>query len=592
MHTTASARQADVFAALLSTGPGPIDLRQFAGGFESDGVEIVGRAQRAALCAGTGSARDSLDGRHWIVGRIRLDARDELLERLAAAPTVSDARLCLLAYARWGETFTDHLAGDFAFALWDDQRQCLLAVRDRLGVRSLFHTRTADAWLIGDSLDWLAARSTTAPALDDYWIADFLVLGLSREFERTVYRDIKRVAPAHLLKLGEGGLSLRRYWRLELTEPVYLRNAEAYHERFRELLSRAVADRLPPGRVGIAMSGGLDSTTLAATAVEVTGDPSRIVAECEHYERLMDIREDHYASLAARHLGIELRIRPADDIAHDPQWRSRGLRSAEPMTALLNAWNMRRIGREMAAISPVWLDGEGPDNALILERDAYLGWLRHRRSWGRLSQALFQYASAKGFSGWWQTLERRTGLKRVPELDPYDVLPRWLRGDFAKKLNLAERQKALGLGGDTSHPWHPVAYDSFTSPTWQSYFEDHAFEESLSGFEWRYPFLDLRVLTFMLAVPPVPWGWKKRLIRTSMRDRLPQAVLDREKTPLACYPEIATMRATGLPSLPENHRIGRFVDPAYMPGITAADPDLALSLGVHALDGWLAQKRQ
>lgn len=581
-----------MFAALLSTGPAPIDPRQFADGLGPDGFEIVGHAARVALCAGTGRAHDSLNGRYWIVGRIRLDARDELLARLGAAPTASDARLCLLAYARWGETFTDHLAGDFAFALWDEQRQCLLAVRDRLGVRSLFHTRTADAWLIGDSLDWLAARSATAPALDDYWIADFLVLGQSREFERTVYRDIKRVAPAHLLTLGEGGLSLRRYWRLELAEPVYLRNAEAYHERFRELLSRAVADRLPSGRVGIAMSGGLDSTTLAAMAVEVTGDPSRIVAECEHYERLMHIREDHYASLAARHLGIELRIRPADDIAHDPQWRSHGLRSAEPAVGMLNARNIRRIGREMAAIAPVWLDGEGPDNALTLERDAYLGWLRRRRSWGRLSQALLQYAVAKGFSGWSQTLARRSGLRRVPELDPFDVLPPWLREDFAKELRLSERQEALGLGGDPSHPWHPVAYDSFTSPIWQSYFEDHAFEESLAGFEWRYPFLDLRVLQFMLAVPPVPWGWKKHLIRAAMRDRLPRAVLDREKTPLACYPEIATMRATGLPSLPENHRVGRFVDPVRLPDLAAPDPDLALSLGVHALDGWLSQKRQ
>ena len=581
-----------MFAALLSSGPAPIDPRPFTDGREPDGFEIVGRARRAALCAGAGSMRDSLDGRHWIVGRIRLDARDELLERLGAAPTASDARLCLLAYARWGEAFTDHLAGDFAFALWDDQRQCLLAVRDRLGVRGLFHTRTADAWLIGDSLDWLAARSATPPALDDYWIADFLVLGMSREFERTVYRDIKRVAPAHLLTLGEGGLSLRRYWRLELAEPLYLRKAEAYHERFRELLSRAVADRLPPGRVGIAMSGGLDSTTLAATAVEVTGDPSRIVAECEHYERLMHIREDHYASLAARHLGIELRIRPADDSAHDPHWRSRGLRPAEPGLGMLNAHNIQRIGREMAAISPVWLDGEGPDNALTLERNAYLGWLRRRRSWVRLSQALLQYASAKGFSGWSQTLARRSGLRHVPELDPFDVLPPWLREDFAKKLNLAERQQALGLGGDSSHPWHPLAYDSFTSPAWQSYFEDHAFEESLAGFEWRYPFLDLRVLEFMLAVPPVPWGWKKRLIRASMRGRLPRAVLAREKTPLDCYPEIATMRTAGLPSLPQSHRVGRFVDPALLPDLAAPDPDLALSLGVHALDGWLAQKRQ
>ncbi|MDB5488445.1 MAG: hypothetical protein JWQ58_2160 [Reyranella sp.] len=580
-----------MFAALLSIGQEPIDIRQF--GLESPGLKVLGRARRVAFIAGPGSTLDSLDERYWIVGRLRLDARDELRARLgAAAATASDARLCLHAYEKWGEAFTEFLAGDFAFVLWDDERQCLLGGRDRLGVRTLFHTKTADAWLISDSLDWLAAQDAGDRPLDDYWIADFLVLGVSREFERTVYRDIKRIAPAHLLKLSEGGLSLRRYWRLDIAEPIHLRGAQAYHERFRELLSRAVADRLPPGRVGIAMSGGVDSTALAATAVEVTGDPSRIVAECEHYERLMHIREDHYASLAAQHLGIELRIRLADDIAHDPQWRSRDLQSAEPSVALLNAHNIQRVGREMAAVAPVWLDGEGPDNALILERNAYLGWLRRRRSWPRLAQALVQYAAAKGLSGWAQTIGRHTGLKREAELEPVDTLPSWLQHDFADRLKLPERQEALGLGGDRSHPWHPAAFASFTSPIWQAYFDDHAFEESLGGFEWRYPYLDFRVLEFMLSVPPVPWGWKKRLVREAMRGRLPAEVLARKKTPLTCYPEVATMRSLGLPALPERHMVGRYVDPNLLPERSASDPDLASALGVHALDYWLARKGQ
>ncbi len=550
----------------------------------------MGRSGRIALISEQGSVIDSLDDRLWIAGRIRLDARDELQARLGSpSAIVPDARLCLQAYARWGETFTDFIAGDFAFALWDDERQRLLAVRDRLGVRPLFHAKSAHAWLVSDSLDWLAGHDADR-TLDEYWIADFLTLGVSREFERTIYRDIKRLAPAHLLKLDDMGLSLRRYWQLDLAEPIYLRNAEAYHERFRELLSRAVADRLPPGRVGIAMSGGVDSTALAAMAVKVTGDPSRIVAECEHYERLMHIREDRYASLAARHLGIELRIRPADDIAYDPQWQSRDFRSAEPTVALLNAGNIGRIGREMAALSPVWLDGEGPDNALVLERNAYLGWLRRRGSWGRLAQALAQYTMAKGFSGWAQTFQRHTGLKHEPELEPADTLPPWLLDGFSKKLNLPERQEALGLGGDGAHPWHPIAFASFTSPIWQTYFEDHAFEESLAGFEWRYPYFDLRVLEFMLAAPPLPWGWKKKLVREAMRGWLPAEVLAREKTPLACYPEVATLRAIGLPVLPADHRVASYVDPGLLPDRTAPDPDLALSLGVHALDFWLARK--
>jgi asparagine synthase (glutamine-hydrolysing) len=574
-----------MFAALLNVRNEPIDLRQFPPGFE-----ILGRSGRAAFGAGPDSASATLAGRYWILGRFRLDARDQLRARLGpSAASVSDSMLCLLAYAKWGESFTDFLAGDFAFVLWDDVGQRLLGVRDQMGVHSLFHSTAADTWLISDSLDWLAERVPTSDTLDDYWIADFLVVGVAREFERTIYRDIKRLAPAHLMKLGEGGLSLGRYWRLDIPEPLYLDRKEAYCERFRELLSHAVADRMPVGRVGIAMSGGLDSTTLAATAVEVTGDPSRVVAECEHYERLMHIGEDHYASLAARHIGIELRIRPADDMAYDPQWRTRDLQSPEPMMALINAHHMRRVAREMGAVAPVWLDGEGPDNALVLERDAYLGWLRRQRSWRRLAQALIEYGATKGLTGWLQTIGRHTGLQREPPLEPFDTLPPWLRRDFAERLALPERQKALSTGGDMSHPWHPASISSFTSPIWQSHFDARGFEGTLGGFEWRYPYLDLRVLEFMLSVPPIPWGWKKKLIRQAMRGRLPPEVLARPKTPLACYPEVATIREVGAP---EGDRIDGYVDTGLLPDCSASDADLATSLNAHVLGHWLARRRQ
>src|SRR5262245_28604199 len=86
------------------------------------------------------SAIETLEGRYWIVGRIRLDARDELRRRLSQSDggdhhRDSDALLCLHAYAAWREGFVSHLAGDFCFVLWDDAHRRLLCVRDRLGVR-------------------------------------------------------------------------------------------------------------------------------------------------------------------------------------------------------------------------------------------------------------------------------------------------------------------------------------------------------------------------------------------------------------------------------------------------------------------------
>lgn len=585
-----------MFAAIFNLHAEPIDVRQLGEGADT---RLFGDAGRAAFVC---SAEDpaglpeeqcaihSLGGRYWIVGRIRLDARRELRARLAAeigdpAEAIPDALLCLHAYARWGERFVEFLAGDFAFALWDDERQSLIAVRDQMGVRLLFHARKGNAWFVGDSLDWIATRASPGRELDDYWIADFLTGAASREFERTVYRDIQRLAPAHLMKLNEAGAVIRNYWRLSIVEPVYFRDPRIYAERFRELLSLAIADRLPSGRVAISMSGGLDSTALAASTIDITADASRVVAECEHYEEVMHIREDHFASLAARRLGIDLRIRAVDDLVYDPQWRSRHIRPDEPSISILNAHNIRQLDGDRARAALVWFEGEGPDNALTLERNSYLGWLVGRRSWRRLAAALVQYTRVKGVAGWAQTFRRHAGSR--PGAKAPAAPPPWLNRDFAESLRLAERMAALGDGGDTSHPWRPRAMASFTSPFWQCDLDDINFRESLAPIVRRHPYIDLRVVEFMLSVPPIPWGWKKHLVREAMRDRLPVEVLNREKTPLAHYPDVASMRRHGLPEPSGGTRFDRYVDRRHLPTVQAGEGEIFLAMAAYSLDHWL-----
>ena len=558
-------------------------------------VKTLGRV--ALMCsnanapdvAGEEYAIHSLGGRYWIAGRVRLDARPELRARLdgtgGIGEAIPDIVLCLRAYAKWGERFVDFLAGDFSFVLWDDERQSLIAVRDQFGMRSLFHSRTANAWLISDSLDWIAGRTSISRDLDDYWIADFLTLGICREFERTVYRDIQRLPPAHLIRLDDAGTAIRRYWCLDIGDPIHFADPRAYPERFRELLSRAVADRLPAGKVGISMSGGLDSTTLAASAVGVTGDTSRVVAECEHYQELMHIREAHFASLAARRLGIDLHIRVMDDLCYDPHWRSRDMRPAEPAATMLNLHNHHQAEAGRASVASVWFDGEGPDNALVFERNSYLKWLAKRRSWSRLSDALFQYTRVKGVAGWAQSFRRHAGL--MPESQPHDPVPKWLNRDFVDRVRLRERAASLDAGGDQSHPWHPQAMASFTSPIWQCDFDNANFLATRTSAVWRYPYLDLRLIEFMLSVPPIPWGWKKQLMREAMRDRLPPEVLERPKTPLPCYPDAAVIRKCGLPPLSGGQRLDSYVDVRCLPTTEALDGELYFAMGAHVLDRWL-----
>ena len=146
--------------------------------------------------------------RYQIIGRIRLDRRGELIERLAqkfpaADPAASDADLCLMAYAVWGEDCLAQLHGDFAFALWDEAGRQLLCARDRLGVRTLTYLQMGEVWWFSDSLDELLAASGFAgQALDRVWIRDFLKVGFCDDPARTVYADVRRLPPGHTLAIG------------------------------------------------------------------------------------------------------------------------------------------------------------------------------------------------------------------------------------------------------------------------------------------------------------------------------------------------------------------------------------------------------
>jgi asparagine synthase (glutamine-hydrolysing) len=538
----------------------------------------------------------SLQGKYWIAGRVRLDARRDLAARLAdrrvEPASLTDGALCLQAYAAWGDRCVEHLAGDFAFVLWDGERRRLLAARDQLGVRSLFHAQKGGVLVAGDSLDWIVTTPLTTGFIDrdhdEQWIADFLTAGFSLDVERTVYRHVRRLAPAHLLDVADGAVTTRRYWHLEIGEPLHLGSGRAYTERFLELMSYAVADRLPAGKVGISMSGGIDSTTLAACAIAATGDPSRVVAECTHFERLMPDDEASFATLAAERLGIELHVKAIDDFIYDPDWRSQRGGGAEPSPNIVARHPDRLMALEQARRAPIWFFGEGPDNALAFERGAYFSWLARRGEWLRLGQAALLYLKAKGIGGWGQTVRRYTGQGESSPVGP--DLPGWLDRGLADRLDQGARLGRLGSSGGSSHPWHPQAVASFADPIWPALFDGFDSDETLAPMVWRHPYLDLRVIGFLLSVPPVPWAREKLLMREAMRGRLPDAVLARRKTPLAGAPLADLVATHGLPTLSDSPQLAGYVDTRALPREVPSGPAFERLINVFALDHWLTQQ--
>ena len=214
----------------------------------------------------------TLNGRVWIVADARIDARRDLVPQLRAlgqenlSPEATDVELILRAYLVWGEDCVEHLLGDFAFAIWDGQKQSLFCARDHLGVKPFFYAHLGQKLIFSSSLDCIRQHPAVSDRLNELAIADFLLFDLNQDKTTTSFADIQRIPPAHVATWSADGPQLRCYWTLPIDEPVFFRRDEDYVDRFKELLDQAVDDRLRTKKICVFMSGGLDSPTLAATA--------------------------------------------------------------------------------------------------------------------------------------------------------------------------------------------------------------------------------------------------------------------------------------------------------------------------------------
>jgi asparagine synthase (glutamine-hydrolysing) len=186
----------------------------------------------------------------------------------AGAP-ISDSELIFRGYAQWGDRLYERLAGDFAAAVWDRRRRSLVLARDHTGQRPL-HYHVGSGFLAFASMpEGLQALPGTGTALDSRQLALF-VADIPRDGSGSFYKDIRRVEPAHVVTLGPDGAHSRRYWDLPRGE-LRLRTQADYVQACREQLERATRARLRgvEGRVAAHLSGGWDSSAVAATAARI-----------------------------------------------------------------------------------------------------------------------------------------------------------------------------------------------------------------------------------------------------------------------------------------------------------------------------------
>jgi asparagine synthase (glutamine-hydrolysing) len=207
----------------------------------------------------------------------------------------------------------------------------------------------------------------------------------------------------------------------------------------------------------------------------------------------------------------------------------------EPLSA---AWSEEK--RFLSSHARVGLSGTGGDNLLHFQMWPYVKDLLRRHCCGALCKDLAQYLWIRPFP-WKGLREKSAGLVgRKNEQEP--GYPSWIQANFAERMRLAERWNENVFSTQVSHPLCPKGHASLALPHWTYSFElaDPGVTRALV--EVRYPYLDLRMVNYLLAIPTFPWSFQKRLIRNAMSDRLPDVIRLRAKTPLAENPVSGALR--------------------------------------------------
>lgn len=471
-----------------------------------------------------------------VTAHVRLDARDELIQRLRSkgidiALTAPDVEMLTKAYLAWGEDCLNYLYGDYAFILWDEHKQSVFAARDQFGNKRILYARVQNSLIISTELGPIRKHPLVSTRLNDQAIGDFLILGNLVWFDKTqtAFSDIARVPPAHKLTSNREQLTVQRYWLPPVDEPMLrYRTEDEYIEHFLDVFKLAVKDRMRSKRIILGLSGGMDSASIAVMASRLV-QSGEVDAELNAFtqvlHRIHPDTEAYYSGLVAQKLKIPQHLFASDDY---PMALPAAL-TAEPAPNTFQGGLTDPLSRKIASLGMSILIGRAGDEIF------------HDSQFHNILRGLPVPAALDLVRWQWQFLGRRPrGLGRLLDLRTWRSrankkdfpFPAWIHPEFERRLDLRERlEQFLKWSPPGRHPLHPDAYSAILWPDWGGSGETlHPLPATPRPPTW--PFLDIRLIRFVLTLPPQPWFSQKYLLRRAMRDALPKDVLDRHKTPL------------------------------------------------------------
>jgi len=489
----------------------------------------------------------------WITADATIYNRDELIHALVAKGMIldnpTDTALLIASYEVWGVKSLKRLVGDFAFSLWDAGRQALFCARDPMGVRPFFYHFDGQCLVWASEIQPVLEGAHLACHVNDLMVAYFLVDGRAGEWEQTFYQGVNRLPHGQLLVVTAEGLQKEKYFDFDPDLEIHYACDKEYVEHFLELFTEAVRARLRSHyAVGVSLSGGLDSASIACMAAQLCSAHRGLAPALESFScRFREIKEADERKYL--HAVVEKCSLKPNYVDADGLWffrdRANAYVAQEEPDAAAMTFPCHTMLRQAAGHGVhVMLSGHGGDHVLLgspyhlpeLLRDVELQRLARELRYYRLAGLTFGRIAFEAvvlplIPGQIRTLIHRLRRKYARRCW---ISPRLVQliGDHADNEPDRRRQRFRSVA--CRH-----VYETITSASFAKHSE--WFDRAARPFaiEWRFPYLDTRLVQFLIAIPPIQKfrdGITKLILRRAMDGILPELV--RRRTGWATFGDL------------------------------------------------------
>ena len=330
--------------------------------------ENVGLAMRRLSIIDVKSGHQPLSNENrdvWIVynGEIynHADLRSDLEAKGHQYRTHSDTETIVHLYEEYGRDCVKHLRGMFAFVIWDRRKRQLFAARDRLGIKPFYYRWDGKSFLFGSEIKTILAYPGVSADFNRATLAEYLAFGYITGHE-TMFSGIRKLMPGHTLELGEKGEPrIDRYWDLSVEVDTEPQSADYYVKTYRDLLEGAVSSHLMSDvPLGVFLSGGLDSSAVAALTTKIRGDRIQTFAVGYGEEQFSELKYAREVSEHIRSEHHEVQLSREEFFENLPEliWHE-----DEPIVwpSSVSLYFVARLARERVTVV---LTGEGSDETL------------------------------------------------------------------------------------------------------------------------------------------------------------------------------------------------------------------------------------